>query len=81
MRENSLLLHREREAADAAGLPLMVHPQDAGCESIDDILALMGEQDILTHCFHDMTCGILDENDRIRDAVHAAIERGVIFDV
>jgi dihydroorotase len=74
-------LHRAREAADAAGLPLMVHPQDAWCESIDDILALMGERDILTHCFHDMGCGILDENGRIRDSVHAAIERGVIFDV
>ncbi|MCE2414638.1 amidohydrolase/deacetylase family metallohydrolase [Candidatus Poribacteria bacterium] len=80
-RAKMLPLHRAREAADAAGLPLMVHPQDAWCESIDDILALMGERDILTHCFHDMACGILDENDRIRDAVHAAIERGVIFDV
>ena len=80
-RARMLPLHRAREAADAAGLPIMVHPQDAWCESIDDILALMGERDILTHCFHDMPCGILDENGKIRDAVHAAIERGVIFDV
>ena len=80
-RAQMLPLHRAREAADAAGLPIMVHPQDAWCESIDDILALMGERDILTHCFHDMECGILDEHGKIRDAVHAAIERGVIFDV
>jgi dihydroorotase len=80
-RAQMLPLHRAREAADAAGLPIMVHPQDAWCESIDDILAFMGERDILTHCFHDMECGILDENGKIRDAVHAAIERGVIFDV
>ena len=80
-RAQMLPLHKAREAADAAGLPIMVHPQDAWCDSIDDILALMGERDILTHCFHDMTCGILDENGRIRDSVHAAIERGVIFDV
>ncbi len=80
-RAGMLPLQRAREAADAAGLPIMVHPQDAWCESIDDILALMGERDILTHCFHDMPCGILDENGKIRDAVHAAIERGVIFDV
>ena len=80
-RAGMLPLHRAREAADAAGLPLMVHPQDAWCESIDDILALMGSRDILTHCFHDMECGILDENGNIRDSVHAAIERGVIFDV
>lgn len=74
-------LHKAREAADAAGLPMMVHPQDAWCQSIDDILAVMGKRDILTHCFHDMACGILDENGKIRDSVHAAIERGVIFDV
>ena len=80
-RAGMLPLQRAREAADAAGLPIMVHPQDAWCESIDDILAHMGERDILTHCFHDMPCGILDQNGKIRDAVHAAIERGVIFDV
>ncbi len=74
-------LHKAREAADAARLPMMVHPQDAWCESIDDILEVMGKRDILTHCFHDMACGILDENGRVRDSVHAAIERGVIFDV
>lgn len=74
-------LHKAREAADAAGIPMMVHPQDAWCDSIDDILAVMGKRDILTHCFHDMACGILDENGKIRDSVHAAIERGVIFDV
>ena len=80
-RAGMLPLHRAREAADAAGLPLMVHPQDAWCQSIDDILAVMGKRDILTHCFHDMPCGILDENCKIRDSVHAALERGVIFDV
>ncbi|RKU25855.1 amidohydrolase/deacetylase family metallohydrolase [Candidatus Poribacteria bacterium] len=80
-RAGMLPLQRAREAADAAGLPLMVHPQDAWCQSIDDILAVMGKRDILTHCFHDMPCGILDENGKIRDSVHAALERGVIFDV
>ena len=74
-------LYKAREAADAAQLPMMVHPQDAWCESIDDILAVMGKRDILTHCFHDMACGILDENGRVRDSVQTAIERGVIFDV
>ena len=80
-RAGMLPLHRAREAADAAGLPIMVHPQDAWCDSIDDILNLMGERDILTHCFHDMPCGILDEAGKVRDSVHAAIARGVIFDV
>lgn len=74
-------LHLAREAADAAGLPIMVHPQDAWVESLDDILGVMRKGDILTHCFHNMPCGIFDDNGKIRDSVHAAIERGVIFDV
>jgi dihydroorotase len=80
-RSGMLPLHRAREAADAAGLPIMVHPQDAWCDSIDDILALMRERDILTHCFHGMRGGILDDQGQVRASVRAAMERGVIFDV
>lgn len=80
-RSGMLPLHRAREAADAAGLPIMVHPQDAWCDSIDDILALMRERDILTHCFHGMRGGILDDQGQVRSSVRAAMERGVIFDV
>ena len=76
-----LPLYHAREAADAVGLPIMVHPQDAWCDSIDDILNIMGKGDILTHCFHGMECGILDQHGRVRQSVYQAIERGVIFDV
>ena len=74
-------LHLAREAADAAGLPIMVHPQDAWCASLDDILAVMRQGDILTHCFHSMPCGIFDVRGLVRDSVRDAIARGVIFDV
>jgi dihydroorotase len=75
-------LHLAREVADAAGLPIMVHPQDAWTEPIDDILALMGARDITTHCFHGSGgCGILDDRGRVRESVLAAAERGVNFDV
>jgi dihydroorotase len=80
-------LYLAREAADAAGLPLMVHPQGAYCPSLDDILAVMGRGDILTHCFHGpgpyngIEHGVLDEHGRVRESVWAAVERGVIFDV
>ena len=74
-------LHRAREAADAAGLPIMVHPQAAWCESLDDVLGVFKGGDVLTHSFHDMATGILDEAGRVRDSVHAAVERGVILDV
>jgi len=75
-------LHRAREAADAAGLPIMVHPQAAWCDSIDDILKVMKKGDILTHTFHGSACGIMDgDSGKVRVSVLDAIERGVIFDV
>ena len=80
-RSGMIPLHHAREAADAAGLPIMVHPQDAWCDSIDDILAVMGERDIVTHCFHGSRCGILDDDGKVRKSVHEAMERGVVFDV
>ncbi len=74
-------LHLAREAADAAGLPIMVHPQDAWCDSLDDILAVMRDRDILTHCYHGMSHGILNPDGTVRRSVREAMERGVIFDV
>lgn len=74
-------LHLAREAADAAGLPIMVHPQDAWTDSIDNILALMRKRDIMTHCFHGSNHGILDAQGHIQASVLAAAARGVIFDV
>ena len=73
-------LYRAREAADAAGMPIMVHPQDAHGE-LEDVLAVMKSGDIMTHCFHGMRGGILDEKDKIRPCARAAAERGVIFDL
>lgn len=74
-------LHLAREAADAASLPIMVHPQAAWCDSLDDILAVMRGGDILTHCFHGLTHGILSDNGTVRRSVRDAVERGVVFDV
>lgn len=74
-------LHLAREAADTVGLPIMVHPQEAWCDSIDEILGVMRERDILTHCFHGKEVGILDGNGNVRKSVREAMERGVIFDV
>jgi dihydroorotase len=74
-------LYRAREVADAVGLPIMVHPQDAWCDSIDEILEVMRKGDILTHCFHPRKRGILDGDSNVRKSVLQAMERGVIFDV
>jgi dihydroorotase len=74
-------LYLAREAADAAGLPLMIHPQDSWAESLDQVLAVLREGDIMTHMYHGERHGILDETGKIRRSVLEARERGVIFDV
>jgi dihydroorotase len=74
-------LYLAREAADAAGLPIMVHPQDSWGESIDDVLVVMRQGDMVTHMYHGEPHGILGDDGRIRPAVLAARQRGVIFDV
>jgi dihydroorotase len=77
-------LHLAREAADAVGLPIMVHPQDSWFNNLDEILAVMRTGDILTHCFHGGEIGLLEgegQDLKVRRAVHEAFERGVRFDV
>jgi dihydroorotase len=70
-----------REAADAAGLPIMMHPQDSWAESLDEVLAVMREGDMMTHMYHGMRHGILDKEGKIVKSVRAARDRGVNFDV
>jgi dihydroorotase len=70
-----------REAADAAGLPIMVHPQDSWAESLDQVLEVMRGGDVMTHMYHGMRHGILDDDGKVRPAVRAARDRGVVFDV
>jgi dihydroorotase len=74
-------LYLAREAADAAGLPLMVHPQDSWAESIDQVLEVLRKDDVMTHMYHGHRHGILDEAGRIRESVQRARDRGVRFDV
>ena len=76
-----LPLYRAREASDAAGLPIMVHPNGAWCDTLDDILAVMRERDIITHSYHGSSAGILDNDGKVRHAVREARERGILFDV
>jgi dihydroorotase len=70
-----------REAADAAGLPIMVHPQESWAESLDQVLAVMRQGDMMTHMYHGREHGILDGEGKIRPSVRAARERGVLFDL
>lgn len=69
-----------KEAAMKAELPLMVHVGN-GPPAFDEVLDLLGEGDIVTHCFHGKPGGIFLENGSIRPKAVAARERGVRFDV
>jgi dihydroorotase len=73
-------MRRAREAADRLELPLMVHIAFEP-PAIDEILALMKEGDILTHCFTGLTMKIVDDHGRLKESARSARERGVIMDI
>lgn len=69
-----------REAADAVGLPIMIHTPKSSL-GLPTILAEMRKGDILTHCFHAHESGILDSSGTVLPEVRRAIDRGVLLDV
>ncbi len=72
-------LRLARHAADALGLPLMVHVIDMR-PGLAWLLPRLHSGDIVTHCFHGNEGGILDRG-RVIPAALSARERGVLFDV
>ena len=73
-------LQRAREAAEAAGVPMMVHIGDTH-SPLPEILRRMRTGDIITHCFHPDSHGLLDGNGKILPEVLEARQRGIFFDV
>lgn len=69
-----------KEAAAAAGLPVMVHIGDTH-SPLKDILAMLGKGDVITHSFHGREGGILDARGRVLPEVQRAVARGVHLDV
>ena len=67
-------------AAEALGMPLMVHVGDTP-SPLGEILAVMRPGDLLTHCFHGRRHGILDDKGDVLPEVREAVRRGVVFDV
>jgi dihydroorotase len=68
-----------RETAEAARLPLMVHPGDTPI-TLEEILSALRPGDVLTHCYHGREEGVLAQG-LVRPEARQAAERGVIFDV
>lgn len=73
-------LRRGRQAADLARVPLMVHVSDTPIP-LDEILDNLRGGDIATHIFNGNVEQVLGPDGRVRGAVRAAKERGVVLDV
>ena len=75
-----LAVKMAKEAASEAGVPLMVHIGNAP-PVVDDVLDLLTEGDIVTHCFHGKIGGLVTRQGQLLEAAHSALERGVLFDI
>lgn len=73
-------LRRGLRAAEAAGVPVIVHVNNPPVEYAE-VLALLRPGDIVSHFLHGRGSGILDGQGRVKDAVRAARRRGIVFDV
>jgi dihydroorotase len=73
-------LRRARQAADLAGVRLMVHVSDTPIP-LPEILDHLRAGDIATHIFNGNTEQVLGPDGKIRREVRDAEERGVVLDV
>ena len=69
-----------KRVSEAVKMPMMVHPGNTPAPLVD-ILAELRDRDILTHCFHGLEHGILDEKGNVLDEVREASKNGVVLDV
>ena len=79
-------VERAREAAEAVGLPMMMHISTT-VTPIDQLLDLLRPGDLLTHSFRRSGTpesrdeGILNSDGSLRASAADALERGALFDV
>ncbi len=73
-------LYHALEAADRAGLPVMCHI-DRPPPRYVDVVAELRAGDTLTHCFKPFPNAPCSADGRVKEAVWAARERGVLFDI
>lgn len=73
-------LRLAREAADRVGLPLVIH-SPASSLPIAHILENLRAGDVLTHCYHNKACGLVDADLQLLPVAREALDRGVLLDV
>jgi dihydroorotase len=69
-----------RRAADACGLPLMVHVA-IGPPSLESVLGLLRPGDILTHCLTGQSMKVVGDDDQLLDCAKRAWDSGIVMDV
>ncbi|MEM1163698.1 MAG: amidohydrolase/deacetylase family metallohydrolase, partial [Pseudomonadota bacterium] len=69
-----------RQAAEEAGLPMMVHI-DEPPPSYEELVSAMRPRDVLTHCFRPFPNCPATAQGTVKQAVQDARGRGVLFDV
>ena len=74
------VLRRARTAADAAGLPVMVHI-GGSYSTVPEILDLMKPGDVITHSFRGGEGGILDSQGQVHDEVLEKVASGIHLDI
>lgn len=79
-RNEAAALQLARQAADRVNLPLVIHCPNSTL-TIEHILSQMKAGDVLTHCFHDKRCGLVDESLRVLPIVREKLEEGVLLDI
>lgn len=73
-------LRMAKNLAEKAGLPLIVHPSRC-TDSVEEVLSVMGKDDVFAHTYSPVGPGIFDEKGNVRQAVWDAVKRGVRFDL
>jgi dihydroorotase len=73
-------LQLARLVARAANLPMMVHIGEAP-PLIDDVLHLLEDGDVITHCYHGKVGTPWNADGSPNEALRSAIDRGVLLDV
>lgn len=74
------ILRRARQAADATGVPIMVHI-GGGASPLERVLEMLKAGDVVTHMLHGRTGQTIDDAGRVLPAALEARRRGVTMDI
>ena len=73
-------LRRARLAADQTKLPLVVHPANSSLP-IEHLFETLRSGDVMTHCYHDKNCKLVDDRTQVCSIVREKQREGVLLDV